>query len=126
MKTLQQSVVQIARDPCALTDPCVQRHIELLLQLPDSQLVGRPQQCNESGHTQRPKPIRLVISRSDGEIESGGAIIPDAVTVGCSHAKRIPARRQICKERLPSRTGLVPVTVVPVEPIAKLDPLRNQ
>ena len=34
LKTLQERVVQVTRDACALTDARVQRHLELLLQLP--------------------------------------------------------------------------------------------
>ena len=45
MKALQQSVVQVPGNSCSLADSRLQRHLEIMMQLPDSQLVGRPQQC---------------------------------------------------------------------------------
>ena len=40
VEALQQSVVQIAGDTCAFADARLQRHVELMMQLPDAQLVG--------------------------------------------------------------------------------------
>ena len=47
MGALQQCVVKLARDACALADARIQRQVELTMQLPDAQLVGRPQQRQE-------------------------------------------------------------------------------
>ena len=47
MKTLQKGVMQVTRDPRTLTDARLQRHLELMLQLPDTQLVGHPHQCQK-------------------------------------------------------------------------------
>ena len=44
MEALKQSVVKVPRDACALADTRLQRHGELMMQLPDTQLVGCPQQ----------------------------------------------------------------------------------
>ena len=72
------------------------------------------------------KPVRLVVRGSDGEIQLGRRFVPDAVTVGRDHAKGILPRRQIRVEGLPARTGIVPVTVIAVEPVTKLHFLRNR
>ena len=126
MEALQQSVVKLPRNPCALADARLQRHLELMMQLPDTPLVRRPQQCQEEHRAEGAKPVRLVVRRSDGEIQLGGAIVPDAVTIGCDHAKRILPGRQIRVERLPARTGVVPITVIAVEPVTKFHLLWNQ
>ena len=47
MKALKQGVMKFARDACALSDARLQRHVELMVQLPQPQLVGRPQQRQE-------------------------------------------------------------------------------
>ena len=47
MEALQQSVVQVPRDSCALADARLQRHLKVMMQAPDSVLVGRPQQCQK-------------------------------------------------------------------------------
>ena len=68
MEALQQSVVKLARNPCALADARVQRHLELMMQLPQTPLVGRPQKSQEH-RAEGAKPIRLVVRGCDGEIE---------------------------------------------------------
>ena len=44
MEALQQGVMKLSRDPSSLTDARLERHVELMTQLPDTQLVARPQQ----------------------------------------------------------------------------------
>jgi hypothetical protein len=44
LKTLQQSVMQFARNACTLTYPRLQGPIELRRELPDTELITRPQQ----------------------------------------------------------------------------------
>ena len=47
MEALQQRVVQLSRDACALADTRIQRHLELMTQLPNTPPVDRPQQSEE-------------------------------------------------------------------------------
>ena len=47
----------------------VPKLLPLPLELPDTELVGRPQQCQENGGAEGAEPIRLVVGRGDGEIE---------------------------------------------------------
>ena len=44
VEALQQSVVKVACNPCAFADARLERHVELMLQLPDTPLVRRPHQ----------------------------------------------------------------------------------
>src|SRR5271165_2513437 len=89
-------------------------------------MVGRPQQRQKKDRAEGAEPIRLVIRWSYREIQLGGAIVPDTVAVACDHAKCIFPRRQIRVESLPTRAGVVPITVIAVEPITKLHLLWNQ
>jgi hypothetical protein len=44
VEALQERVVQIASDACSLADTSLERHGELMMQLPDAQLIDCPQQ----------------------------------------------------------------------------------
>jgi hypothetical protein len=79
--------MELASDTRSFTHPCFDGRVEFSLQLPDAQLIRRPQQRQEGCPAEGAKPIRLVIRRRDGEIQLGGALIPDAVAIGCDHAK---------------------------------------
>ena len=118
--------MQVPRDPCALAHARLQRHLELMMQLPDAQLVRRPEQRQKEARAESAKPIRLVIRRNDEEIQLGGAFVPDAVAIRCDHAEGILPGRQIRVERLPARASLVPITVIAVEAVAKIYLLRNR
>src|SRR5271165_2524832 len=118
--------MQLARNACALADTRVQRDLELMMQLPDTPLVGRPQQRQKEHRAEGAKPVCLVVRGCDGEIQLCRGIVPHAVTVGRDYAERILPGRQICVKRLPARTGVVPVMVIAVEPVAKFYLLWNQ
>ena len=72
--------MQIAGDARTLGNASNQRHSELMMQLPNPQLVGRPQQRHKNRCPECTKPIRLVIRGSDGKIQLGGIVVPAAVT----------------------------------------------
>src|SRR5271167_4877867 len=52
VKSLQQSVVKLPRNPRAFAHARLQRHVELLVQVPDTQLVSRPQQYQKQGRAE--------------------------------------------------------------------------
>ena len=58
LKTLQQRIVQLARDARPLVDALFQAHVELPLQLPDTELVRHPQHRQKS----RPRTTRETTS----------------------------------------------------------------
>ena len=63
LHALQQGVVQFASDTRALIQARFGCHAEFPLQLPDTKLVGRPQQCQKSAHAERAEPACLVERR---------------------------------------------------------------
>src|SRR5208337_1339774 len=126
LQTLEQSIMELASDTGSFTHPCFDGRVEFPPKLPDAQLVGRPEQRQKEARAESAKPIRLVIRRSDEEIRLGGAFAPDAVAIRCDHAEVILAGRQIRVKRLPTRTGIVPVTVIAVETVAKFHFQRNR
>jgi hypothetical protein len=56
VKTLQQGIVQFSRDAGALADPRLERHLELMMQVPDPHLVRGPQQPRGTRPAQRQEP----------------------------------------------------------------------
>ena len=118
--------MELASDTRSFTHPCFDGRVEFSLQLPDAQLIRRPQQRQEGCPAEGAKPIRLVIRRRDGEIQLCRGIVPQAVTVGCDSAKRILPGRQVRIEGLAACTGVVPVMVIAVQLVAKFHLLWNQ
>src|SRR5271166_5387366 len=118
--------MQLACNACALADTRVQRYLELMLQLPDTPPVGRPQQRRQEHRAEGAKPVCLVVRGCDGEIQPCRGIVPHAVTVGRDYAERILPGRQIRIEGLAACTGVAPVMVIAVEPVTKSHPMWNQ
>ena len=126
MEALQQRVVQLPRDACAFPDARVERLGERVLNMAHPIPVSRPQKRQERHRGDCAEPGGLAVRRSDGELQRGGALIPDAVAVGRHHPERVLPRRHIGIERLPPWTGLMPIVVVAIEPVAKLDLLWDR
>src|SRR5208283_2929196 len=74
-----------------------------------------PQQCQESGHTQRAEPIRLVECRVYGKIEHGALLVPHPTVVARDHAKRVMLRRQIRVLHPVFSDSISPVRVPPLQ-----------
>ena len=124
MKALQQSVVQIAGDTCALADARVQRHIELMMQLPDTEQVDRPQQRPKCDHTESAKPIRLVVRRGDGELQGIALLVPYSAVVARDHAKAVMAGRKVRVLRLAVVDHFPPVLILALQHVFEMDLLR--
>ena len=56
--------MELARNACALADARLDGHVEFPMQLPDAQLVGRPEQCQNTCRAEGAEPIRLVVRRT--------------------------------------------------------------
>src|SRR5208283_723008 len=123
---LQQIIVQLARDTHTLIQAGLAGDLKLLLELPDTESVRRPQQHKRNGRANGPKPIRLVVRRSDGKIQLGSPTVPDAVTIACDHAKGIIPGRKVRVESLPAGAGVVPITVIAVDAVTESYLLWNQ
>src|SRR5208282_4639563 len=87
LQTLEQSIMELTSDTRSFTHPCFDGRVEFPPKLPDSQLVRRPQQCQQEDRAKGAEPIRLVEGRSNVEIQLRGMIVPDAVTITRDHAK---------------------------------------
>ena len=89
LKALQQRVVQFAGDARPLVDALLQAHVEFLLELPDTELVGRPQQCQKNGRAKGSKPIGPPPGGRDENGQRHPFFIPYAIAVRSLHAKNI-------------------------------------
>ena len=56
VEALQQCVVQLPGDSCPLPHARLEGHVELVMQLPDTQLVTRPQQRHKHSRARTAKP----------------------------------------------------------------------
>jgi hypothetical protein len=76
VETLQQGVVQVARNAGALADSRLERHLETVMQLPDPDPVPSPEQPQPSRRAERAEPGGLVIRWRDRELQSVALFIP--------------------------------------------------
>ena len=59
----------------------LQAHVEFVLQLPDTELVGRPQQCQKNGRAEGSKPVRPPPGGRDENRQRHPFFIPYAIAV---------------------------------------------
>ena len=81
LHALQQRVVQFAGDTRALIQARLACHAEFALQLPDTELVGRPQQCQKSGRAEGSKGVGLPEGGRDHNGQRHPFFIPYAIAV---------------------------------------------
>ena len=81
--------MQLARDSRALVQPRLAGHVEFVLQLPDTELVGRPQQRQKNGRAKGAKPVGLPPGGRDENGQRHPFFIPYAIAVRSLHAKNI-------------------------------------
>src|SRR5882724_13039081 len=125
MKTLQQRIVQVPRDACALADAIFQTHVELLRHLTEPELIKSPEQCQKSGHARHAEPPCLPKCRIDFERNRSLGIIPLPIAVACDHTEPVRAWAQICVDSFPGSGWLTPTTVETVKKISKPNALRH-
>jgi hypothetical protein len=125
MEALEQRVVQLAGDPRPLPDARLERHVELVLQLPDTQLVTCPQQRQKNSRAHGAEPRRVPPWRENLQLQGRSLFIPYAAVVRALNAQRIASGRQSCKSRY-SAIGAHPVPgiVERLEHVPILVPLR--
>ena len=95
MKALEQRVVELPRNTCALADARLERERERVLHLTHPELVRRPQQCRKQTDAQGTKPVRLVVRRGDGESERVPLVVPHPTVIARGHAKPVVAGRKV-------------------------------
>src|SRR5580698_7602572 len=87
--------------------------------------MKHPDQRNEDSDARESEPIRLVIGRSDDEIEGRAGFVPQAAIVGCLHPEGIVPRRQVAVESLPSSAGILPIAIIAFQLVLEMHLLRN-
>src|SRR5258706_2926458 len=91
LESLQESVVELARDPLALEEPLLQPGLDLLPHPLDSQADQERQRRDRRQDTEREEPSRLVPRGRDGERERCAIAIPDAILVSRGHLESLAA-----------------------------------
>src|SRR5215472_5135509 len=92
METLEQSVMKISCDPGALTDPCIEGHLELMTQLAETPPIGRPQQRHNKHGAKNAKPRRTPPWGRDDNDQRHSVLIPYAIAVRSLNAEYISSR----------------------------------
>src|SRR5882724_5957456 len=124
MKTLQQRIVQVPRDACALADAIFQTHVELLRHLTEPELIKSPEQCQKSGHARHAEPPCLPKRRIDFERNRSLGIIPLPIAIAGNYAEPVRAWAQICVDSFPGCGRLTPATVETVKRVSKANAFR--
>ena len=65
-----------------------------MMQLPETRLIGRPQQRHKEHRAERAEPVRLVVRRGDGELQGIALLVPHPAVVAGDHAKAVGARSE--------------------------------
>ena len=81
MEALQQSIVQVAGNSRSLADAGLHRHLELAMQLPDAQPVGRPYPSQQDGRAHGAEQNRIPPGRRDQNLQRHPLFIPYAIAV---------------------------------------------
>src|SRR5882724_13091973 len=126
MKTLQQRIVQVPRDACALADAIFQTHVELLRHLTEPELIKRAEQCQKSGHARHAEPPCLPKRRIDFERNRSLGIIPLPIAIACDYTEPVRAWAQICVDSFPGCAWLCPGLIEPVQPVHEPDACRKR
>src|SRR5215469_4323427 len=126
MQGLEQCIVQIASDACALVQARLQSNRELLPQLSNTQLIGGHQQKQKERYTTRSEPCGLVVGRKDSEVQRGPGFVPNAIVIACNNVETIGARTQIVIKRLTPCPWLLPSHIMTVQPVPKENFLWRQ
>src|SRR5262249_28166950 len=111
---LKQSVVKVPCNPCALAHAGLERQVELMLQLPDTPQVHRPQQRQQDARAESAKPIRLVVRWGNGELDGISLLVPNATVVARHHAKPVGAWCEIGVLCMSHVDYLFPVMILPL------------
>src|SRR5690242_17944057 len=103
--------MEFASDARPLVDACFQSCVELPRQLPQSQLIEHPKQCQKRGHKRQTEPDGLVIGWGDGKVQERAGFVPHAAVVGRNDAEAIVTRRKISVESLSPIASFLPIAV---------------
>src|SRR5262245_54247985 len=119
LNRLQHGVVDVTRDPGALRQPLVEARRHGPGNLQYSQAIERRCREHEPDGQRREKRSRLKPRRLDAEVQRRSGLVPHASVVAGSNAEAILARTKIVVQRLAAIAGVMPVSVVSFELVAK-------
>src|ERR1700723_490173 len=125
MKALKQGVVKVTRNSGALIDTRAQCHLELMMHLPQTPLVGRPQQRQDEGCAEGAKPIGLPVGRGHRKIEECVLFVPRSAVVRGFDAESVMARREIRVLNLSVVDHLAPIAILPLKLILEMNLFRR-
>ncbi len=103
--------MEFASDARPLIDPCFQPCVELPRQLPQSQMIERPQRNQKRRHAGQLEPSGLVVGRRDGKIQRIPRLVPHSTVIASHHPEAVLAWTKIGIERLPPRPRVLPVAI---------------
>ena len=125
MKALQQGVVKITCNSRTLADPRLQCHLKLMMHLPQTPLVGRPQQSQDGDCAEGAKPIGLPVRRGHRKVEERALFVPHSAVVRGFDAESVMVRREIRVLNLAFVDHLAPVAVLPFKLVLEMNLLRR-
>src|ERR1700722_1531726 len=102
------------------------RSIPLTLQMADSKAIKSSKSYQEEDHTQSTKPFGLVEGRGDDKIEGCSCLVPDPVGIRRDYTKSIFPRTQVRIKSFATSVRVLPLSIMPVKPVAKLYLLGNE
>src|SRR5271165_6360341 len=125
LKALQQRVVQLAGDAQALIDTAFEVGVERLCDLMKPVAIQPPEQRQNSGHARRPEPTGLIVGRGDGKLQRVAGLVPDTAVVAGHNAEAVVAWSKIGILRLAVVDDFLPVRILALQLIAKMNLLRG-
>jgi hypothetical protein len=111
LKTLQERVVQLARDPHTLADAFLEAHVEFSREPIEAEAIEAPEQAQKRGGAGDFEPSGLIVRWIDGEIEGCAGFIPHPAVIAGRHAEAVVAWSKVAIERLPASAGVLPIAI---------------
>src|SRR6266853_4454064 len=122
MKTLQQRIVQIPRNPRPLADPLFHADIKLMRQLTDMELIQHPKYSQKSGDARQSKPVSLIEGRGDVQSDRSFWPVPQPRAVAGDKPESIRAGPKVRVNGFSRCNRLAPATVETFKEISKANP----
>ena len=113
--------MKFARNAVPFAEPRLDPQFKLVCDLRESHSVDSQEDGAKQEHTSNLKPPAKVKWRKQDDIQRSFGLAADPFVVAGDHRKTITSRGEVCVERLPARTGVHPVGIVPFQPIPEAD-----
>src|ERR1700722_8555094 len=124
LESLQECIVQLSRYPFAFFHPGRKLILNTAGDFIQVQPIEHPQNAPGREETNDAEPLRLIDGRSNGKGNGRSSFIPESIIVRGDYVKLVGARRKIRIESLPPGSCVLPILVMPDEPVSKAHFLR--